>query len=186
MIFTLVSAAVVAVEPEATPTPSIADTTGEKRLGEYAHRMCLDRAALGEPGGVVVITNDTVGRIKGRGLLTSGRLAARSTASETAHRSSTKPQRDGKLRDHWRKLVDEEREKVARTQTELALLDVKIDSLEDAAFDSGPGAVRIWAKYEEARQRRRIIAHRLKRERAKLAEVVREARRYGAQPGWFR
>ena len=138
MILTLTSAAAIAVEPEATPTPSIADTSGEKRLGEYADRMCLDRAALGELDGVVVITNDTVGRIKHLGLLTAGRLEARSTASETAHRSSTKPQSEEKLRNYWRKLVDEEREKIAMTNTELTLLDVKIDSLEDAAFDSGP------------------------------------------------
>jgi hypothetical protein len=186
VVIVLVAAMTVAGETEAKPTPSTEDMTGERLLGEYAGRICLDRSVLEESDGMILITNDTVGRISGQGRLTSGHLADRATNSTTGVSRKSNSGNGAKLRSHWRKLVDDERQKIADTQTELALLDSKIDSLEDAAFDGGPGAVRIWAKYEEARQRRRLIEHRLKRQRAKLAEVVREARRQGAQPGWFR
>ena len=175
-----------AAEPENTPTPSAREAFGERRLGELESRVRLDRSIVEEIDGVVVIDNESVRSVGERGSLTYGRLAARALGASSGRKRVAKPEDEPKRRAVWRKAVDEAREAIAVTEHELSLLDARIESLEDAAFDAGPGAVRLWAKYEEARKRRRIIEQGLKREQAELDAIIRRAREDGAEPGWFR
>jgi septal ring factor EnvC (AmiA/AmiB activator) len=127
-----------------------------------------------------------VDRLGDRGMLTTcapGRQASGESAIGAAPISG-RP--DAKRRSYWRKRVDKQRDRIADVEEELALLDAKIDALEDRAFQSSRNAAKLWAQADEQRERRRVVEDRLKRERSKLSAIIREARQEGAQPGWFR
>jgi septal ring factor EnvC (AmiA/AmiB activator) len=155
-------------------------------LGEYARGRALAPSELTASNGSIVITNKTVERLGDLGSLTSGLYTLRPVDRPVIRREADDAQTLAKRQAHWRKLVDAQRDNIVKTETELALLDAKIDSLEEAAFHGGRGAARIWARHDEAKQQRTIVERRLDREKAKLAAIVRQARRVGAQPGWFR
>jgi septal ring factor EnvC (AmiA/AmiB activator) len=148
--------------------------------------MTIDRTAIEQSDGSMVITNDTVERLGELGVLTSGSYEVGSAEPSANRRGATDSKTEAKRRTRWRRKVDEQRAQIAKVETELARVDAKIDSLEDAAFAGGRGAARIWARVEEAKRIRTIVESQLERERAKLAAIVREARKNGAQPGWFR
>jgi len=168
-----------AAEPEATPTPVPADS----RLGDVAHLMTLDAASLDHEGGSPVITNDTVNRLADRGVLTIGPPLQHAPTLELATGTVSQT----KLREKWRRRVFSQRSRIAGVEAELAGLDAKIDALEDTALAaSTKSKMKVWIRIDEARKQREIVKRRLGDERSKLATIIREARKEGAQPGWFR
>lgn len=163
--------------PTATPVPP----RREQRLADYARRNRLERPAAEPDGDPLVITNDTVDRLADHGVLTS--CTPRARASPAMPRPTPVP---ASRRAHWRRQVEAQRARIARTTDELARIDARIDSLEDAAFDGGSKAYRLWAKVDEAKRQRQVVERRLDREQSELSAIVRAARREGAEPGWFR
>jgi hypothetical protein len=169
-----------------TPTPSTTSPPGEQHISEYADRIKLDRSQLDDATGAPEITNDTIRELEQRGHLTTASPIGDS-AEGTPRPSSPPPsQVDPKRRTYWRSRVLSQAKIVEKCTAEIARLDAKIDSLEDAAFDSGTRGAKQWARVDETKRLRTIAEVQCKRERAKLSEIVREARKEGAQPGWFR
>jgi hypothetical protein len=169
-----------------TPTPSTTAPPGERHISEYADRVELDRSLLDDTNGAVEITNDTVRKLEEHGLLTTASPIG-GTAAGAARTTSPAPvQVDPKRRTYWRARVLSQAKLVDKCTGEIARLDAKIDSLEDAAFDSGTRGAKQWARVDETKRLRAIAETRCRRERAALSNIVREARKEGAQPGWFR
>ncbi len=164
-----------------TPTPSPV-TRGNTSLARYADRAPLRASPLqrGEDGGIV-ITNDTVLELREGGSVTTV-----SGPGARPDSPSTTPSPRAARRAYWRRSVDAQRRRIAAAADELAKADARVRALEDAALTGGRGAVKRWAKVDEAKRRRLVIARHLQREREALGAVIRAARREGAEPGWFR
>jgi hypothetical protein len=175
-----------AAEAQATPTPTHAIIRRELHLGEYADRLILDRSGLEDRDSTIVISNRTVDRLSDFGTLSmSGESPVSPGPPLHGVRASPTPVGPAR-RSHWQRRVRQQRQIIDAVENELALVDVKIDALEDAAFEGGLRAKSRWVKLAEAKGRRRVVDRRLQNERAKLAAIIREARREGAEPGWFR
>ena len=175
-----------AAEAKATPTPTHTIIRRELHLGEYADRLILDRSGLEDRDSTIVISNRTVDRLSDFGTLsTSSRSSVSPDPPPHGFRASPTPVGPAR-RSYWKRRVRQQRQVIDAVENELALLNVKIDALEDAAFEGGLRAKSKWVKLAEAKGRRRVVDRRLRNERAKLAAIIREARREGAEPGWFR
>jgi len=159
------------------------------RLAHVAANIELDRSAAGVEGGQIVITDHNLEAVAAR-----GRLTAAPTAAWCSSTGTTKQTRDSstKLADRrrmWRGRYRRQQVKVKAVEARLAALDRRLEALEDAAMSIG-GSLRQWAtaraRLESARHERVELAERLGGERTELERIIREARREGAQPGWFR
>jgi hypothetical protein len=174
-----------AADPTPTTSPTPAAVRRELHLGEYADRATLERDGTTPPEGAVVITNETVGRLGEGGHLTICTPDPRPTAGSSWSGSTATPVPTA-VRNRWRRRVEAQNQRIVEAERELARIDARIEALEDAAFDGGSRAYRLWARLDEARARRRIAEVALRRERTKLSSIMRDARKEGAQPGWFR
>ncbi len=172
-----------AADSPRTPTPAPSPVTrGNASLAGYARHAPLRASPLqqGEDGGIL-ITNDTVRELREGGSVTAVSGPGAPTGSPT-----TTPSHPAARRAYWRRCVDAQRRRIAAAADELAKADARVRALEDAALAGGRGAVKRWAKVDEAKRRRLVIARHLRREREALGAVIRAARREGAEPGWFR
>jgi hypothetical protein len=168
------------------PTPTPTPIAGEQRLSDYAGRVKLDRSRVEDGCGTVEISNGTIRKLEEHGLLTISSPNDRPPAVLGRAARPTPRKEDPKRRAYWRSRVLQQASRVDRCDDEVAKLEAKIDSLEDAAFDSGAKGARQWARVDETKRQHDIARARCQRERAKLSSLVRAARKEGAQPGWFR
>ncbi len=70
---------------------------------------------------------------------------------------------------------------IAGVERRRSLLEVEIDRIED-----GPLTAKNLARLDHAEAKARVLDDEIRRKRAELSRIVREARRHGAEPGWFR
>ena len=175
-------------EPTPTATPEATSSGREIHLGEYAARATLDRTGTEGDDGAVVITNDTITRLAARGALTTvspgGGARVAAPTSVPSPRTAATP--SAARRSYWQRKVDAQRDAIAEAQEDVARLTARIEALEDAAFQGGRRATRLWAQVEETKGLLRVAQRRLARERDRLDAIIRQARREGAEPGWFR
>jgi hypothetical protein len=187
----------VPATPTPTPTPRPIGPMvygGTQRLGDIAWQIKLDRSAIedededeDEDGeATIVLTNESIKQLGGQRMLTSGSGSSTTTAPVDPEQLSQRAAQREKVRKHWRKLYDAQLERVRKVEGELAIIDVKIASLADRTGGSGSKEVTARARLAEARQKRRTIAERLRREQDRLQSIISQARRQGAEPGWFR
>lgn len=156
----------------------------EMRLSEYADGLELDRSACGLDPGFVVITTDTVDEVGTHGVLTVGTVRQRPSPRRPDDPAPRKADTD---RQHqWRVKVLQQKDRVTKLAGDIAIQDARIRALETTAVRGRDGAARRQARLAEARERRSVLAHRLATERARLGALIRDARRDGAEPGWFR
>jgi septal ring factor EnvC (AmiA/AmiB activator) len=163
---------------------------GTQRLGDIAWQIKLDRSAVepeAEPGGeTIVLTNESIRQLRGQRMLTGSSSSTPAATQVDSEQLRQRAAQREKLRKHWRKLYDAQRERVRKVEGELAMIEVKISSLADQTGGSGSKQQTARARLVEARQKRRIIADRLQREQDRLQSIIGQARRQGAEPGWFR
>jgi exonuclease VII small subunit len=88
---------------------------------------------------------------------------------------------DPKTRDHWRNKVLAQSEAIARLETKKSAIEDQIDRLERGRLDA-----RALDRIEKAEAKLRAAEAEIERAKQKLSRIVREARKDGAQPGWFR
>ena len=99
------------------------------------------------------------------------------------------PAEQDKKREYWRNTYRAQQKLIEELQNRIEELDAEIPRLwnqfyawDDPAYRDSVIKPELDAKLKE----RERLAERLPREREKLDEIVRDARRDGAQPGWFR
>ena len=161
------AASVAAENPTPTPTPRPGS------LAAYASRLTLDRTRAGDGTDRLMITNDNLEVFAAGGAVTLG--------SVPTHSSAPAKQPDAAERARWRKAYHVQRGVIAGLERRRALLEVEIDHIED-----GQLTAKNLARLDRAEAKARILDGEIRRERGELSKIVREARRHGAEPGWFR
>ena len=175
----LVSAVLIVVSFTAAPG-SAADpprpTPRPGTLGAYAKNVTLNSSALSNGDGRVVLTNDNVTALAPDGSITLGTVAP-------AGRKKSKPSggADSAERSRWQAAHHKQRQVIVGLERRRSQLETEIDQIEDLGL-TAKTMVRLERSEAKLEQLNREIAA----ERAELARIVRDARRRGAEPGWFR
>ena len=154
--------------PKPTPLPGT--------LGAYAKNITLDRSNLGEENGRVILTNDNVVILGSGGSIILGAVA-------TDGRGKTKKAgvADNAERARWQSAHHKQRQEIAALERRRSLLENEIDQIEDLGLTA-----KTMARLERAETKLLHLDQEIAREREALARIVRDARRRGAEPGWFR
>lgn len=182
--------------PTATPTPTVPPQT----VAEAARQA---RAGAGQGATPtrtpIVISNENLAELAAKGTLTevtgtSSDASARRPVS--APGADAGPDADGAAvteeetkRAYWRSRYKGQKDLIESIKGEIEALDTEIPGLwnqfyawDDPAYRDGVIKVRL----DEALARREELARQLPEEEAKLPDILNEARRDGALPGWFR
>jgi len=154
--------------PKPTPQPGT--------LGAYARTITLDRSALSDSSGRVILTNDTVAGIADGRTITLGAVPSAGPRS-----SSASGHGGGSTRARWRAAHQRQQRVITDLERQLSLLEIEIDHLEKQQLTP-----KILARLDRVESKRQHLEQQTARAREELARIVRDARRQGAEPGWFR
>jgi len=156
--------------PRPTPTPK------PGTLAALAGSRSLQRAPGVDGAGVIVITDENLSSLGKGAALT----VMTSTIAETVDLENT-DQADPKTREKWRKKVLAQSSVIAKLEAKRIDSESEIDRLEWGKLDG-----RALDRIAKAEAKLKTIDSEIKRAKARLSSIVREARKEGAQPGWFR
>jgi len=182
--------------PSASSERSLADVARETRLtedgrtpiviDEAALRRLADEGRLTEAAGTPTPTPPT--RRSAHGGTAAGGADPSGAAAGGTTRTLAETD-EGEARAYWRSLYTRQFELVESIRKEIERLDEEIPGLwrqfyawDDPAYRDGV----IKPKLDAALERREKLEQDLVAEQARLPEILEEARRSGALPGWFR
>jgi hypothetical protein len=154
-------------QPRPTPRPGT--------LGAYAREVTLDRSALGHPSGRLILTNDSVIGICEGASITLGAVTIDGLDAPKASRSESAE------RTRWRAAHRHQQRVVASLEERMSVLEIEIHHIESQQLTP-----KILARLDRAEAKRRHLEKEIYRAREELAHIVRDARRHGAEPEWFR
>ncbi len=152
--------------PRPTPRPG--------SLSAYAQNVTLDRSALGDGTSRLILTNDTIAGLAANGSITLGTVTQ-------VDRKKTKSVADNAERSRWQTAHHKQQQVIAALERRRSQLELEIDQIEDLSLTA-----RTMARLEQSEAKLQMLDREIAAERAKLARIVRDARRRGAEPGWFR
>lgn len=152
--------------PRPTPRPGT--------LAAYAQRIALDRSDLADGEGRVILTNDGVAELAAVGSITLGSV-------KQADRKPANSVVDSTERSQWQAAHRRQRDVIAGLERRRARLQLEIDQIENLSLTA-----KTMARLEQSQAKLRLLDREIAAERAELARIVRDARRRGAEPGWFR
>ncbi len=162
VIVILISAAIAADEPSPTPTPY------PRKLGDIKLKT-----GETEP---VVISDANLAEMADRGTVTiCGSVRPRSRGGTPR----TTPDRSEQAR--WRKAVLSQKRRITELEKKKLHIEAQIDLIE-----GGTLSIRALARIQRAEIDLRAIEGTIQSEKKELGRLIREARRHGAEPGWFR
>ena len=161
-------------QPVASEEPVARATPQPGTLAAYAKKNALDGSALRDENGRLTLTNAKLAELCAQGTIILG-------AAAVAARAPIEDEPSAAVRAKWRKAYFKQRDVITALERRRALLEVEIDHIEDGRLD-----VRGFARLERAEAKLRLLDKEIRNEHQELAKIVREARRHGAQPGWFR
>ena len=156
--------------PEPTPTPQ------HRTLAALAKDRPLNRSRASADGGSITITNDNLAQLSDGAVVTE----LTSTAAELG-RIEPPDGADAATRQRWRKAVLAQRGVISRLEVRRQGIETKIDRLERGKLDA-----RALDRIAKAESELQDIEREIRRARSVLSRLVRDARKEGAQPGWFR
>ena len=156
--------------PPPTPTPK------PGTLAAVAGSRPLQRVPGLSDTGIIVITDDNLSSLGKNAALTSMTSTIAETDVFEAHADA-----DPKTREKWRKKVLAQSRVIARIEARRVDAEAELNNLERGKLD-GQTLDRI-ANVEKKLQ---TIDAEIKNEKARLSTIIRQARKEGAQPGWFR
>jgi hypothetical protein len=179
--------------PTPTPTPRPAGGTS---LSEVAKEKQLKKSADGK---AIVISDDNLADYAAKGSVTAtttstakaGREPARDTAANPSLKvlGPTDPYHSDERQRYWVDRYQRQLERIASLKYQIALLDQEIPGLwrdfyawDDPAYRDGV----IKPRLDEALAQRERLQQELQEAEPRLAEIKNEARKDGAEPGWFR
>ena len=154
--------------PRPTPRPG--------SLAAYAEKTTLDRSALGDGAGRLILTNDSVAGLAAGGSITLGTVAPADGQELNASGGANDTERS-----RWQAAHRKQRRVIAVLERQRAKLVTEIDQIEDLGLTA-----KVMARLDRAESKLRHLDEEIVREREALARIVRDARRRGAEPGWFR
>jgi hypothetical protein len=184
--------AIAFAETEPTPTPH-ATPTGEQSLNEVAKGKKLNKDAAGESGGSIVISNENLEDIASKGSLTEVHSTTRKTA-EGPHAAGVvmvdpEAHQTEQRKYYWQQQYTQQMAKIASLKRQIQQLDRDIPGLwtdfysrDDPAYRDGVVKPRL----DSFLKQRDELESQLAREEPKLQQIKEDARRDGAEPGWFR
>jgi len=160
-----------AVEP---PSPTPAPRPGT--LASVALTRSLIRCPGTDPSSPIVITDDNLAELAEGAVVT---MVSSTVAEfpEIAVETGVAP----KTRERWRRKVFAQSKVIARAEAARDVARAEIDRLGRGQLDS-----RTLDRIAKAEAKLRTADDEIKRAKAELSKIVREARKEGAQPGWFR
>ncbi len=185
--------AIAAEKPSPTPTPTPRPGGGQS-LTDVAKDKELKGDMAGTSGGSIVITNENLSDYASKGGLTTAnpgkKPAARGVhagANVTVIDSETSE--ENKRKHYWQQKYLQQLDRIASIKHQIEDLDLEIPSLwtdfyarDDPMYRDGV----IKPKLDRSLKRRDDLAALLLEEEPKLAQIKEEARRDGAEPGWWR
>jgi hypothetical protein len=178
MVTALSCLAVVADEPSPTPVLSVA---GSASPHPARTPIVIDNETLrkyANQGRVTSVERPSSSRASGAGVTALGGGMGKDSSNE-----------DAAKRRYWRELYQQQLNLVRSLEQQIEILDREIPGLwrdfysrDDPMYRDGV----IKPKLDEALARRDRIEEQLGEERERLPKIREDARRDGAQPGWFR
>jgi hypothetical protein len=165
--FCLTSTFVSTADPR-SPTPRPGS------LAAYAEKVTLDRSTLSDHDGRLILTNESVAALATGGAITLGIV-------KQANLKKTKKTVDNAERSRWQNAHHNQKEVIVALERRRVGLEVEIDRVENLSLTAKTMASLDLLETKLLQLDRDIAA-----ERAELARIVRDARRRGAEPGWFR
>lgn len=160
--------------PTDEPTPSPTPRPGT--LAAYASRTSLDRRAVDGETGRVIITSENLAELAEGGAMTVG-APTKGPPVPIGQRGGAEAGERGR----WRGRYMKQSEVIAKLKRRRAGIEAEIDRINRESLSA-----QNLARLDRAREKLRLLDQEIRRERTELAKIVREARRHGAQPGWFR
>jgi hypothetical protein len=154
--------------PRPTPRPG--------SLAAYAEKITLDRSLLGDGDDRLILTNDSVAGIAAGGSITLGSVTLAGPKMSSASGAVNDSERS-----RWQAAHRKQRQVIAVLERRRAKLEIEIDQIEDLGLTA-----KTMARLDRAKSKLRHLDEEITVERAELARIVRDARRRGAEPGWFR
>lgn len=193
------SAAPATEDVTPTPTPTAQQTAptptpAPNSLAAAARQIRLRRGTPTAGQKPLVITNKNLQGYAEKGSLTysSGSTSATGSGGPDGAEGKDSDQEkrsDKEKRAYWRGKYQDQKNKIADMQKRIQELDKEIPGLwtqfyswDDPAYRDGV----IKPKLDRALQERKELGDKLPAEQNKLEEILEQARRDGALPGWFR
>jgi len=152
--------------PRPTPRPG--------SLAAYAEKVTLDRSALGDDTSLLILTNDTIAGLAADGSITLGTVTH-------VDRKKTETVANDAERSRWQMAHHGQQQVISALERRRSQLELEIDQIEDLSLTA-----KTMARLEQSEARLQLLEREIAVERAELARIVRDARRRGAEPGWFR
>lgn len=153
--------------PKPTPKPGT--------LAELATTRSLNRSGGTGDMATILITNSNLDEL-GEG---SALTVMTSTIAETASLEPTEV--SPKTREKWRRKVLAQSAAIAKLEARRDQAKADLDRLERGRLDG-----RALDRIAKAEAKVDAVEAEIKRAKAQLTRIIREARKEGAQPGWFR
>ena len=154
-------------------TPHLTPTPKPGTLAAYAGSITLERDPGDDP---VFITTDNLRALGEGGLLTTATMPE--GEAMTVNPTS---EADPKTRKLWRKRVLSQQSVITKLEGRRHTVEAELDRLERGKLDA-----RTLERIDRSEAKLRAINTNIKNEKAQLSKIVRQARKDGAQPGWFR
>lgn len=179
-------------ETQATPTPG-PTPTGKQTLTDVAKDKKLNKDAAGESSGPIVITNENLNDYASKGELTQIKGSIKNLA-EGPHAAGVvmvdpEAHQAEQRKYYWQQLYAQQAAKIASLKRQIQQLDSDIPGLWNDFYSRDDPAYRdgvIKPRLDESLRKREELEEQLAREEPKLGQIKIEARRDGADPGWFR
>ena len=152
--------------PRPTPRPG--------SLAAYAEKVTLDRSALGDATSRLILTNDTIAGLAADGSITLGTMTQ-------VDSKKTQSVADNAERSRWQTAHHRQQQVISALERRRSQLELEIDQIEDLSLTA-----KTMARLEQSEAKLQLLDREIAAERAELARIVRDARRRGAEPGWFR
>jgi hypothetical protein len=166
----MLSTAVFSSEPTPKPTPR------PGTLGAYATEVTLDRSALKDGDGRVVLTNDSV-----TALAADGKIILGAVSTDRHRQAKSSSVADNAERARWQAAHHKQRQVIAALERRRSSLALQRDQIENLGLTA-----KTMARLQQLEAKLLQLDRDIAGERARLARIVRDARRRGAEPGWFR
>ncbi len=159
-----------------TDVPSPTPTPRPGTLSDYARRNSLKTSGVADASGRVVISTATLSEVADKGTITIGGTSA--TGKDRLPTPSTASPSE---RARWRTAHNKQKQVITGLERRRSQLEIEIDHIGNQKL-----TIKTMASLQRAEAKLRQLDGEISAERAELARIVRDARRHGAEPGWFR
>ena len=172
----LIACGALPVSGESTDVPSPTPTPQPGTLADYARRNSLKTSGVADVTGRVIISTETLAEIAG-----NGTISIAGTSASEKNISPTPSSPNASVRARWRAAHNKQKQVITGLERRRSQLEIEIDHIGDQSL-----TIKTMARLQRAEAKLRQLEDEISAERTELARIVRDARRHGAEPGWFR